>query len=37
LYVLVSLSESEADARTREPGVRAWRILEGAVHEVGLR
>lgn len=36
LYVLVSLSEAEVDARTGEPGVRAWRIVDGAVHEVGL-
>lgn len=37
LYLLVSLSETEVDARTGEPGVRAWRIVDGAVHEVGLR
>ena len=36
LYVLVSLAEDEADARTGEPGVRAWRIVEGTVHEVTL-
>jgi proteasome lid subunit RPN8/RPN11 len=37
LYLLVSLSETETDTRTGEPGVRAWRIVDGAVHEVGLR
>ncbi len=37
LYVLVSLGEDEADPVTGQPSVRAWRILDGAVHEVGLR
>jgi proteasome lid subunit RPN8/RPN11 len=37
LYLLVSLSESEADPRTGEPGIRAWRIVESGVHEVDLR
>ncbi len=36
LYVLVSLGEDEADATTGEPSVRAWRIVEGTVHEVTL-
>jgi proteasome lid subunit RPN8/RPN11 len=36
LYLLVSLSEDEADPSTGEPGLRAWRIVEGAVHEVRL-
>lgn len=36
LYVLVSLSADEADPLTGEPGIRAWRILGGAVHEVAL-
>jgi proteasome lid subunit RPN8/RPN11 len=36
LYVLVSLSEDEADLVTVEPSVRAWRIVDGEVHEVGL-
>lgn len=36
LYVLVSLSEAEADPNTGEPGVRAWRIVEGASHEVTI-
>ena len=35
LYVLVSLSPAEADA-DGTPGVRAWRIVDGGVHEVGL-
>ena len=37
LYVLVSLSADEADPLTGEPGVRAWRIVAGDVHEVALR
>ena len=37
LYLLVSLSEDEADPATGEPGLRAWRIVDGAVHEVTLR
>jgi proteasome lid subunit RPN8/RPN11 len=37
LYVLVSLSESEADPATGEPSVRAWRITDGASTEVTLR
>ena len=36
LYVLVSLDPEHADETTREPGVRAWRIVGGAVHEVAL-
>jgi proteasome lid subunit RPN8/RPN11 len=36
LYVLVSLHPDEADTATGEPGVRAWRIVDGAVHEVIL-
>ena len=36
LYLLVSLAEDQADRTTGEPGVRAWRILEGEVHEVTL-
>lgn len=37
LYVLVSLSEAEADQTTGEPSLRAWRIVDGAIHEVSLR
>jgi proteasome lid subunit RPN8/RPN11 len=37
LYVLVTLSEDEADPATGEPGIRAWRIVDGKVHEVALR
>ncbi len=37
LYLLVTLSDEEADPTTGEPGVRAWRIVEGTVHEVALR
>jgi proteasome lid subunit RPN8/RPN11 len=36
LYVLVSLSPDEADPATGAPDVRAWRIVDGAVHEVAL-
>jgi proteasome lid subunit RPN8/RPN11 len=36
LYVLVSLSETEADPATGQPSVRAWRILDGEVSEVPL-
>jgi proteasome lid subunit RPN8/RPN11 len=37
LYVLVSLAPSEADPATGEPGIRAWRIVEGQVYEVPVR
>ena len=37
LYLLVSLDPDEADPATGEPGVRAWRIVDGASHEVALR
>jgi [CysO sulfur-carrier protein]-S-L-cysteine hydrolase len=36
LYVLVTLSDDEADPATGAPGVRAWRIVDGAIHEVAL-
>jgi proteasome lid subunit RPN8/RPN11 len=36
LYVLVSLSEAEADPATGAESVRAWRIVEGGTWEVGL-
>jgi proteasome lid subunit RPN8/RPN11 len=36
LYVLVSLSASEADQATGTPSLRAWRIVDGGVHEVAL-
>ena len=36
LYVLVSLHPHEADPATGEPGLRAWRIVDGEVHEVAL-
>ncbi len=36
LYVLVSLHPDEADAATGAPGVRAWRIVDGAVDEVAI-
>ena len=37
LYLLVSLAESETDPTLGGPGVRAWRIVDGAIHEVDLR
>jgi len=36
LYVLVSLAPSEADPATGEPGIRAWRIVDGSTDEVAL-
>ncbi len=36
LYILVSLSEAEADPATGAESVRAWRILDGVVFEVVL-
>jgi [CysO sulfur-carrier protein]-S-L-cysteine hydrolase len=36
LYVLVSLDEDQADPATGEPGIRGWRIVDGAIHEVTL-
>lgn len=36
LYVLVSLDPAEADPSTGAPSVRAWRIVDGGVHEVEL-
>jgi proteasome lid subunit RPN8/RPN11 len=36
LYILVSLQPAAADAVSGEPGVRAWRIVDGAVHEVRI-
>lgn len=36
LYVLVSLAEDEAEPGTGTPSVRAWRIVDGAIHEVAL-
>jgi proteasome lid subunit RPN8/RPN11 len=36
LYLLVSLADDQADAGTGEPSLRAWRIVDGAIFEVGL-
>ena len=36
LYILVSLSAVEADPATDAPSLRAWRIVNGEPHEVGL-
>jgi proteasome lid subunit RPN8/RPN11 len=37
LYILVSLSHDEADPTAGTPSVRAWRIVDGGVHEVELQ
>jgi len=34
LYILVTLDPDEADPATGEPGLRAWRIVDGTIHEV---
>ena len=36
LYILVSLAPDQADPALGGPGVRAWRIVDGAVHEVAI-
>jgi len=36
LYVLVSLDPREADPATGAESIRAWRIVDGGVHEVGV-
>lgn len=36
LHLLVSLAEAEADPATGAESVRAWRIVDGEVFEVGL-
>jgi [CysO sulfur-carrier protein]-S-L-cysteine hydrolase len=36
LYLLISLAAAEADPATGEPGIRAWRIVDGEVFEVVL-
>lgn len=36
LYLLVSLDEDEADPATGAPSLRAWRIVDGTIHEVIL-
>jgi proteasome lid subunit RPN8/RPN11 len=36
LYLLVSLAPAETDPHTGGPGIRAWRIVDGAVHEVDV-
>jgi proteasome lid subunit RPN8/RPN11 len=37
LYLLVSLDPAEADPVTGAESVRAWRIVDGGVHEVACR
>jgi [CysO sulfur-carrier protein]-S-L-cysteine hydrolase len=36
LYILVSLSVAEADPGSGAESLRAWRIVDGGVHEVAL-
>jgi proteasome lid subunit RPN8/RPN11 len=36
LYVLVSLADAQVDPATGQPGIRAWRIVDGTVDEVPL-
>ena len=36
LYLLVSLADDQADPATGQPGIRAWRIVDGAVEEVSV-
>ena len=36
LHLLVSLARDQADLVTGRPSLRAWRIVEGVVHEVAL-
>jgi proteasome lid subunit RPN8/RPN11 len=36
LYLLVSLDDDLADPATGAPSLRAWRIVDGAIHEVAL-
>lgn len=36
LYLLVSLDPSALDAAAGTPSLRAWRIIDGGVHEVAL-
>ena len=36
LYLLVSLADDQAEAASGAPSVRAWRIVDGAVHETEL-
>ena len=36
LYLLVSLADDETDPATGAPSLRAWRILDGVIHEVAL-
>jgi proteasome lid subunit RPN8/RPN11 len=37
IYLLVSLSEGEADPESGAPSVRAWRIVDGERHELPIR
>jgi proteasome lid subunit RPN8/RPN11 len=36
LYLLVALWEDDAGRATDTPDVRAWRIVDGSIHEVAL-
>jgi [CysO sulfur-carrier protein]-S-L-cysteine hydrolase len=37
LYILVSLGTDEADPTAGTPSTRAWRIVDGTIHEVELQ
>jgi proteasome lid subunit RPN8/RPN11 len=36
LYLLVSLEPGQADPGSDQPSLRAWRIVDGGIHEVAL-
>jgi proteasome lid subunit RPN8/RPN11 len=36
LYIVVSLAPADAERANGEPDLRAWRIVDGGVHEVAL-
>jgi proteasome lid subunit RPN8/RPN11 len=36
LYIIISLDPGESDPDTGAPSIRAWRIVDGGVHEVAL-
>lgn len=36
LYLLLSLAQDQADPVTGAPSLRAWRIVDGAIHEVRI-
>jgi proteasome lid subunit RPN8/RPN11 len=36
LYLLVTLAEDQAEPATGQPGIRAWRIVDGEITEIAL-